>query len=191
MRKFAEQKLSSMTENILYDILDINILKRIKKVSQFWGLLFRFHFSQKCKKSSIISITDDLISEFAKQKIISMIGNMLYDILDVNILKTIFCHAPSLCPLYFTILLHVLPKLLGGELDSPPPQSEVLGAPRPDYTILYDYTFRAKVIEGGVDWLAQSPKHAICTRDAREYFPSGALQSTPPWGRNNAIISSA
>ena len=99
MRKFAEQKLSSMTENILYDILDINILKRIKKVSQFWGLLFRFHFSQKCKKSSIISITDDLISEFAKQKIISMIGNILYDIIDVNILKTIFCHAPLSSPL--------------------------------------------------------------------------------------------
>ena len=31
MRKFAEQKLSSMTENILYDILDVNILKKSKK----------------------------------------------------------------------------------------------------------------------------------------------------------------
>ena len=59
-----------------------------------------------------------------------------------------FLPAP-LHPLYYTILLYVLPKLLGGELDSP--QSEVLGTPRPDYTILYDYTFRAKVIEGGVD----------------------------------------
>ena len=106
------------------------------------------------QKSSIISITDDFISEFAKQKIISMIGNMLYNILDVNILKTIFCQPPPSL-LYFTIQLHVLPKLFGANLIfAPPPQSEVLGAPRPDYNILYDDAFRAKVIGGGVDWLA-------------------------------------
>ena len=132
MRKFAEQKLSSMTENILYDILDINILKRIKKVSQFWGLLFRFHFSQKCKKSSIISITDDLISEFAKQKIISMIGNILYDIIDVNILKTIFCHAPP--PLFAP---YTLPEVLGG--GSPKFWSSVMsyGTPKIDVLLLF------------------------------------------------------
>ena len=151
MRKFAEQKLSSMTENILYDILDVNILKRIKKYLNFEGYYLGFIWAKNAKKLSIISITDDFISELAKQKIISMIRNMFYDILDINILKTIFCRRPF-TPLYYTILLYVLPKLLGGELDSP--QSEVLGTPRPDYTILYDYTFRAKVIGGGVDWLA-------------------------------------
>ena len=32
------------------------------------------------------------------------------------------------------------------------------------------------------------PKNAISTRDACEYFPSGALQSNPPpWGENRAI----
>ena len=140
-----------MTENILYDILDVNILKRIKKVSQFWGLLFRFHLSQKCKKSSIISMTDDFISELAKQKIISMIGNMFYDILDINILKTIFCRRPF-TP-YTILYFYTFCRSYWGA-NSIPPQSEVLGTPRPDYTILYDYTFRAKVIGGGVDWLA-------------------------------------
>ena len=126
------------------------------------------------KKSSIISITDDFISEFAIQKIISMIGNMLYNILDVNILKIIFCQPPFPPILYYTTTRFA--EVIRGELDfRAPPQSEVLGAPRPDYNILYDDAFRAKVIWGGVDLIGETPKNAICTRDAREYFPLGTL----------------
>ena len=126
------------------------------------------------KKSSIISITDDFISEFAKQKIISMIGNMLYNILDVNILKTIFCQPPL--PSYTLLYNYTFCRSYSGRTwFSRPPQSEVLGAPRPDYNILYDDAFRAKVIWGGVDLIGETPKNAICTRDAREYFPLGTL----------------
>ena len=96
-------------------------------------------------------MTDDFISELAKQKIISMIGNMFYDILDINILKPIFCR-PPFTP-YTILYFYTFCRSYWGA-NSIPPQSEVLGAPRPDYTILYDYTFRAKVIGGGVDWLA-------------------------------------
>ena len=138
----------SMIENISYVNSNVNNSKRIKRGISILGLLFWFHLSQKCKKLSIISITDDFISELAKQKIISMIGNMFYDILDINILKTIFCR-PPFTP-YTILYFYTFCRSYWGA-NSIPPQSEVLGTPRPDYTILYDYTFHAKVIEGGVD----------------------------------------
>ena len=49
MRKFAKQKLSSMTENILYDILYVNILKRIKKYLNFEGYYLGFIWAKNAK----------------------------------------------------------------------------------------------------------------------------------------------
>ena len=86
-----------------------------------------------------------------------MIGNMLYDILDVNILKTFFCHAPpppSPLILYYTTTRFA--EVIGGEHDfRQPPNRKFWGPPRPDYTILYDDAFRAKVIGGGLELIGE------------------------------------
>ena len=84
----------------------------------------------------------------------------------------------------------------------PPPQSEVLGAPRPDYTILYDDAFRAKVIGGWVDLIGEIAKKRRMYQGCRSVLSvrnfaieplwgeNRAIEPTP-WGRKNAIISSA
>ena len=59
-------------------------------------------------------------------------------------------------------VLYVLPKLLGADLIFAPPPIGSLGdmPPRPHYIILYDYTFRAKVIGGGVILIFAPPPYS-------------------------------
>ena len=102
-------------------------------------------------------------------------------------------------PLYYTILLYVLPKLLGGELDSPPIGSFGDPSPRLYYSIRLYVSRQSYWGWGGLIGAIAETRHmyqgcpwVLSVRNFAIEPPLGEhCAIDPPWGRNNAIISSA
>ena len=96
-------------------------------------------------------MTDDFISELVKQKIISMIGNMFYDILDINILKTIFCRRPF-TP-YTILYFYKFCRSYWGANSIPPPNRKFWGPLAPTILFYTTIRFAPKLLRvGWIDW---------------------------------------
>ena len=96
-------------------------------------------------------MTDDFISELVKQKIISMIGNMFYDILDINILRTIFCRRPF-TP-YTILYFYKFCRSYWGANSIPPPNRKFWGPLAPTILFYTTIRFAPKLLRvGWIDW---------------------------------------